>query len=135
MTKIKVIATTVLLILVAAVGYQYLPTRTEQDKENAITVEAIWSPTPLTKSSRSPVILDIYVYKPKGGPEKYGFSRWESPFSYVIYADTGDRVLFSAARHDAWLEVLSCSITYHGKQVRFNNKPNDGLVTCDWIVT
>lgn len=66
--------------------------------------------------------------------EELHFHRSSSDWTYVVHADTGTKVLFTA-HTVATLTSLDCAIYYRNNRVRYDNKPKDGLVRCDWIVT
>lgn len=134
LTKLKWGVTACLALAVLVFGYQFLPTRTEQERRDALFLSVLFTPDPLPKGDPNPVDVDVYIYPPDKPPQKYHFARRTGLVDYPVNAETGSRVLFSAIRTNASLTSLSCSIKYHGKQVKFDNIPAQGMVNCDWIV-
>lgn len=132
MTKLKIFFTLAALVVVMAYGYQYLPSRTEQEQRDALTLIVTFVPLRIGNSDPFPIGIDTYVYGK--APQKYHRDARISPFPMTILgASAGDRILFAAYR-DAPLVSLTCEIKRHGNRVRYNDKPTSGMVNCDWIV-
>lgn len=132
MTKLKMSATMIALVVVAALGYQYLSTSSSSRDEHDSAVLTVGFVPVRLPTGTNPVDIDVYVWQPeRSGPQEYHVHTRVSPWSMPISATKGTKILFTAHRVGS-LQGMHCQVDLPGKpRAAFDDKPRDGLVNCD----
>ena len=130
-TKLKIYGTIGALIVVAAIGLQYLnprseSPRSERDKKDGVMLTVVFRPEYLPQED-SPVLIEVHL---STGP----YLKWNvrTPWpGHLITLRPGESVTLTAFRYT--LKYLGCKIHDDGIQVSYDNEPELGRVYCHYV--